>query len=176
MSGRRPNSYQARICVLGFRVNTVGLVSRFFNIYLINGLRCSAIGRTLIRQGSVSQGLVLIGCGQLVISFKFLHNLPSGFNTHFCSIFIFCVISSASLELRNLSGFRPCTQRRGISAVIAPSNFIYLSLNWSDMALFVHYIRALSMHYFQAKSRIIWQSHMIQVQPENYARLSDESS
>ena len=54
--GVRPMAepYQARICVLGFSANGVWLVSRFFNIYLINGLGCLAYGRTLIRQGSVS--------------------------------------------------------------------------------------------------------------------------
>ena len=48
--GHRPNSYQARICVLGFSANRVWLVSCFFSIYLMNELRCSAVGRTLIRQ------------------------------------------------------------------------------------------------------------------------------
>ena len=36
-----------------------------------------------------------------------------------------------------------------------------LSLNWSDMASFAHYIRTMSVQYFQAKSCIIWLSHMI---------------
>ena len=53
MFGCRLNSNQARICVLEFSANRVWLVSRFFNIYLTNGLRCSAVGRTLVRQGSV---------------------------------------------------------------------------------------------------------------------------
>ena len=33
---------------------------------------------------------------------------------------------------------------------------ISLSLNCSDMVLLAHYKRTLSVHYFQAKSRIIW--------------------
>ena len=41
---------------------------------------CSAIGRTVIRQGSVSYGLVLMGCGLLVVYiflYYFLHYYQS---------------------------------------------------------------------------------------------------
>ena len=45
--------------------------------------------------------------------------------------------------------------------VCVPTRYLALSLNWSDMALFAHYIRTLRVQNFQAKSCIIWLSHTI---------------
>ena len=42
-----------------------------FLFALFYGLRSSAVGRTLIRQGSASQVLVSVGCGQLVVLYIF---------------------------------------------------------------------------------------------------------
>ena len=105
--GRRPNSYQAMICVLGFSANRVWLVSSFFHIsiyFLFHFLHFH---------------LINIQCRK-----DSLHNLPSGFNIHIFAASHFQVSLVIIPQSCGISAsLAPCTYSGGISTSLAPCYF-----------------------------------------------------